>query len=57
LLIVKSAAWMIVVGSLALAGLLAPPPETVTVLVTLGGALFATLTVIGRAGRGYEAGR
>jgi hypothetical protein len=36
---------VIVVGSLALAVLDAPPPLAVTVLITLGGALLATETV------------
>ncbi len=50
LLIVKLVARTIVVGSLALAGLAAPPPETVAVLVRLAGASGATLTVSVRAG-------
>src|SRR5947207_3069921 len=49
---VKSATWMIDVGSLALllAVLTSPPPATLAVLVTLAGAVGATLTLSVSAG-------
>src|SRR5207249_4962096 len=52
LLRVRSATWVMVVGSLALslAALTSPPPATLAVLVTLAGALLATLTVRVSAG-------
>src|SRR5438046_2827659 len=45
--IVRSGSWLIVVASLAesLAVLVSPPPETLTVFVTLAGALLATVTL------------
>jgi hypothetical protein len=50
--VAAAAAGVIVVGSLAplLAGVVSPPPLTVTWFVTLGGAELATLTVIVSAG-------